>query len=266
MALTQAETKKTRSLQTKKGRRATGAYPAEGVRLLEESLRLGALPIIVYAAMSLLSERGRRLVERFGEAGVKVRPVSAREMERIAGTTTSPGVLGVFDTPEVVLDKLWLPSARTILLCEHVSDPGNLGTLARSALAFDIDLMILADNCAEPFAPKAVRSSMGALFALPVAESTTKDVLAQIRQRDAVLIAADVQGSEDMAAVLARHEQETIVLAIGSEADGLSEMTLKTAQEHIRIAHSTQVESLNAAVAGSICMNEMYRYRNRRRK
>ncbi len=266
MSLTKTELKKVRALQTKKGRRTTGEFVAEGVRLLEEAVRHKTLPRVLYYAPALLSERGQKLVDRFEAKDVKIEQVSSRDLDRISGTEAPSGILGVFKTPRTELAKLYRPRMRNILLCENLSDPGNVGTVCRSALAFAFDLVILSGSSVEPYAPKVVRASAGALFALPVAVATVADVLVLAGKERLAIVTTDLRGEDRLEKVLPKLDGLKLLLALGSEANGLSPEILEKADFTVRLRHERAVESLNAAVAGSILMKECYDRRQRRRQ
>ena len=252
-------------MQTKKGRRLTGRFIAEGVRLLEEALRFRVRPAHIYWAPSLLSERGAKLLDHFRESGVTMTQISATELDRIAGTETSQGIVAAFITPIVKSGELVLHDQRNVLVCENISDPGNLGTLIRSAVAFAFDPVVLVGENAEPFSPKVVRASAGAIFGITVAEAAADQIIASAHKGGITLIAAGTQGSEHMEHALNSLPDGPVMLAIGSEADGLSEAITGAADKLVRISHSAQVESLNAGIAGSILMKQCYDQRTQRK-
>ena len=266
MSLTRAELKKVKSLQTKKGRRITGMFVAEGVRLLEEAQRFNRRPAAIYVSPAAVSDRGSRLAETFRSTGADLYEISNRELSQISSVETSQGLLGVFARPERRLSKLCSARTRNILVCENLSDPGNVGTLCRSALAFDFDLMVLVGQCAEPYAPKTVRSSVGAVFGLPVAEADLNELLEMMNTEDTTLVASSPHGRASLQPILRQPGTRRLVLAIGSEAEGLSESLLSAADYQVRIRHQSKVESLNSGVAGSILMKECYDLRMRRRR
>lgn len=266
MSISRAETKNVRALQTKKGRRLAGKYIAEGVRLLEEACRLKVQPLELYYSESQLSGRGLSLVDKFRRLGVIPQVVKAVDLDRMAGSTTPQGILAVFETPETDLTKLHNPNHRTILVGENLSDPGNVGTLIRTAAAFDFDMVILCANCAEPFAPKVVRSSVGAVFGLPLAVAETTAALEHFEKHQIRLIAAGLKGQVRISDALRKTDELAMALAVGSEANGLSDEMLTRASYVVRIDHSQKVESLNSAVAGAILMKECFDSRVRRVK
>jgi TrmH family RNA methyltransferase len=258
MPITRTELKNLRALQTKKGRREHMRFLAEGTRLLEEAARFGMWPKILYFAPAMISERATALIERFREARVTCQEIQNRQMEQIADTKTSQGLIGVFETPATDTEQLYHPKYRTILVCENIADPGNLGTLLRSALAFNFRMALLLGRTAEPYAPKTVRASAGAVFGLALAEAGVDDVARLIKESAFTLLAAAVRGEMSAARALVDQPAERRMVAVGSEADGLSEALLGMASVRVRIDHSSDVDSLNAAIAGSILMKEVY--------
>jgi len=263
LSLSQAEIKSLRALTTKKGRRATGQFLAEGVRVLEQALQHDFLPGRLYVSASTVSERGTALAEQFKRRGVPVIPASGSDLARVGDTVTPPGLLGVFQSPPDELAELYGRGPRSMVLCDSIADPGNLGTLIRSAAAFDFDLVVLAGQCAEAFAPKVVRASAGASFAVPIAVAPLAEVLTLIERERVHLVAADPRG-EDLPDAIANDADGGVALALGSEAHGLSPALLQRADARVRVRHEARVESLNAAIAGSILMKEWYDVRQRR--
>lgn len=258
MPLTRAELKRLKSLAARKGRREEGLFAAEGVRLLEEALRHGVLPERVYSVPAALSARGAALLDAFRARRVPLVEITPGQLEAAADTRTPQGVLGVFTLPAASLATLHRPLARRALLCEGVSDPGNLGTLLRSALAFDFRLVLLCGPAADPFAPKVVRASMGAVFALEIAAVDRSALLEFLEAEGFALAATAAKGSTDAVALRQAARTGPLALAVGAEGIGLSREVLDRARIVWRIDHSESVESLNAAVAGAIAMREVY--------
>ncbi|MGD8922010.1 MAG: RNA methyltransferase [Candidatus Zixiibacteriota bacterium] len=258
MPITRAELKDIQSLRTKKGRKEKKRFIAEGVRVLEEALQSKLAPECIYYAPAALSERGERLASDFRSHRVKVSEVSARQLKAMSHAETTQGIAGVFPIPDCRLDKLYRSEYRRLLLCDGLADPGNLGTLIRSALAFEFDLVMVTKQTAEVYAPKVVRSSAGAVFGVPVAEVSIDELLSFAGQHDLSLIAADIHGKDDMAELERTVQANPFVLAIGSEASGVSRKLREGAGLLIRIGHSRRVESLNSGIAGSILMKQIY--------
>lgn len=264
MSLTRTELKSIRALQTGKGRRADGRFIAEGVRLLEEALRFKRRPEFVCHSESAMSERAASLLDQFRRMKIPLHSLSGSDLSRLTSVETSQGLLGIFKIPERRLPQLYRPAMRNILLCENLADPGNVGTLWRSALAFGFDLIILAGSSADPYAPKTVRASVGAVFGLPIAETGYDDLDTVVKAPDTRLLASSPRGKLNLPLILRSIKKQRMILAVGAEAEGLSERLLAAASGRIRIEHRSDVESLNSAVAGSILMKECYDLRVRR--
>ncbi len=256
--ITQSEKKKVKSLLTGKGRDANRQFVAEGVRLLEESIHHRRLPRKIYYAASRLGTRGEELLEKFRRMNVVMAAVSARDLEQMIDTETSQGLLGVFDIPQTSFDYIMKSDCRNILLLDNISDPGNAGTLIRSALAFEFDHVIVTGNTVEPYNPKVIRSSAGAFFGIPIISLSSGQVASLKKKRGMVLITADPDGQPLPQIAEKLRIDDKIILGIGSEAAGLSEPIRELADYRLRIMHNNNVESLNAAVAGSIIMKELY--------
>ncbi len=258
MPLTKTESKKLRSLRTKKGRRLHGKFLAEGVRLLEESVRHRFFPEVVYFAPSLLTERGKRLVARLKALNIPLMQIPSPRLETISDARTSQGLTAVFALPETGLAKLYTPQYRNVLLCESIADPGNLGTLLRSALAFGFDMMLTCGSTADPYSPKVVRSSAGTVFGMKIARVSHAELRSFVGSEEVSLLAAHLKGELWSEQCDRTKQLKRRMLALGSEAEGLSNDILDLAAFRLRIDHSHRVESLNVSVAGSILMMNMY--------
>lgn len=256
--LSPAQRKRLRLLLTKKGRAELGEFIGEGIRLLEESIHLGRLPLRVYYAEAKVADRGRSLLHDFKKAGVVIRAISALEMKQLSDTETSQGMIGIFKKPEFTSAELYKDNSRRIMLLDNISDPGNAGTLVRSALAFGFDLALFSTESVEPFNPKVVRASAGAILGLPIITVSISDIAVLKAKRDLTVILGDLRGERLDTAVEHISPEKAIILVIGSESAGVSNELRELADITVRIDHETRVESLNAAVAGSIIMKELH--------
>jgi RNA methyltransferase, TrmH family len=259
-----------RSLHSPRGRAEAGAFLVEGPHLLEAALdaRL-RLQLIVYddAALSR-TPQGMALLGRIGQAaasGVEILLATAPAIERASETQTSQGVVAALSLADVTAEKT--RSRRRgrfrplILILDAVTDPGNVGTLLRSALAADVDEVLLSSGCADPFAPKVVRAGSGAHFTLPIrAGLSWSEISRQLRGAPTVeqTILADVTG---------RRAYDTIdmtkrtAIIVSNEAHGASAEAQGLGAELVHIPMWNKVESLNAAIAGSVILFEAARQR-----
>ena len=255
MPITRNEFKLIKSYLTKKGRKTHRKFIAEGVRLLEESLRFQVYPKLLLYSKAHMDVRIEHLLMNFKKKDIQAVQISTNDMKLLSDTTTPQGVLGVFNMMEQTATESLSKKSRNILWCENISDPGNVGTLVRSALAFGYKTIFVSGETADIFSPKVVRSTMGAIFKVHIVRDTTDNILKMIQKNNIALLASDMHG-KPIHFVKNAVKKEKIVLAVGSEGFGLSQAIKTHATHSVRIDHSSDVESLNVAVAGSILMND----------
>ena len=236
-------------LGQKKFRNELKLFIAEGLRLCEE-VPPAQIEFGFFTRDFLLEKRARNLVERLKN----LEEVSPTTMEKISDTQTPQGILLVvrqeFSTLEEVLAK------KIIVVLDGVQDPGNVGTILRTATAFDCS-MILLDGSAEIFNPKVVRSSMGAIFYMPIVKMRREDFLTL---RGVEILAAALDSSAE---IYYRHDfnKKQIAIVFGSEATGVSKKILNTAGK-IFIPMNGHAESLNVATSAAIILSEAVRQIN----
>ena len=231
---------------SEKQRAADGVFFAEGPKLILELCKSCA-PAAVYATEAALA----RTPALAALDGVTTR-VAPHVAEKLAGTKSSQGVFALLQTPAPPTHLLH--SARRLLALEGVQDPGNVGTLLRSAAAFGFDGVLLGPGCAAPFAPKTLRASMGAAGRLPVL--TVPDLpaaLTALRGRGVTCLAAALYHSRPLDEV-GTDFPGGVCLVIGSEGQGLTDAAVAACDAAVRIPMTDLVESLNAGVAGSVLL------------
>lgn len=231
---------------SEKQRAADGLFFAEGPKLCLE-LAKGCTARAVYATAAAL--RREPALAAFAAVTTEVQPHVA---EKLAGTKTSQGVFALFETP--VPPAGTLDAARRLLALEGVQDPGNVGTLLRSAAAFGFDAVVLGPGCAAPFAPKTLRASMGAAGRLPVLPADDLPaVLAALRRRGVTCLAAALYDSRPLDEA-GRDFPGGLCVVVGSEGRGLSAAAVAACDAAVRIPMTDKAESLNAGVAGSVLL------------
>lgn len=231
---------------SEKQRAADGLFFAEGPKLCLE-LAKGCAVRRVFATAAAL-EKTPALAAFAGVTALVQPPVA----EKLAGTKTSQGVFALFETPAPPPDTL--RTARRLLALEGVQDPGNVGTLLRSAAAFGFDAVVLGPGCAAPFAPKTLRASMGAAGRLPpVQTGDLPAVLGELRARGVTCLAAALYRSRPLDEV-GRVFPGGLCAVIGSEGRGLTDATVAACDAAVRIPMTDRAESLNAGVAGSVLL------------
>ena len=241
-------------LEKAKHRREQGLFVVEGVRLAEEALKSGWLPEAAYFAENL-SERGMAVVEALAEKEVDTQPVSTNVMASLSDTKTPQGLLLVMKMQEQPL----LETVDFVLILDQLRDPGNLGTILRSAAAAGVEGVILTNGSVDPYAPKALRAGMGANFRLPVLQMGWPEISGLIDQHKLQAWLTDVTGGEPhYEADLA----QPVALVIGGEAHGISDEARTLDHKQIHIPMPGGAESLNAAMAASILVFEAARQRS----
>ena len=152
-------------LKQKKYRQQQGLFLAEGLRTVEEAVRYGAVQSIFYTAIE--DDRTRAVLEEAAAKQIKLVCVSDKVLKKIADTETPQGIIAVCEMRSKRLDE-FLASGKMLLVLDRVTDPGNIGTMLRTADAAGVGGLLLLQGCADIYAPKTVRASMGSLFHLPV--------------------------------------------------------------------------------------------------
>jgi TrmH family RNA methyltransferase len=234
-----------------KERRETGAFVAEGVRLVEEALT-AQWPFRFVLAGESLSERGKALVADLQLRGVELEIVANNLLQSVSETDTSQGILAVLDHSQMPIPR----SLSFALILDQIRDPGNLGTLLRTAAAAGVQAVFLPPETTEAFAPKVVRAGMGAHFRLPI-HPLTWDETRTITQGLKIHL-ADMEGA---ISCWQADFRSPLALIVGGEADGASQPARELATSQVSIPMPGQTESLNAAVAGANRMVGVVRQR-----
>lgn len=231
----------------KKARRAEGLFLCEGDKLVGEALRWGAEVELLAVAEGAAPPEGL-------PPDVQVVELPAELLAYISTVETPQGMLALCRAPALTPPRE-LPPGRYLVL-DGVQDPGNVGTVWRTADAFGAEGLILLPGCAEPFAPKTVRATMGACFRLPVWELTLEELTGLLDRAGLPLYATALR--EDTAD-LRQADLERAAVVIGSEGRGVSSQVLAACQATLKIPMRERCESLNAAVAASIVLWEGWR-------
>ena len=229
----------------KSERRRAGVYPGEGPKLLEEAIKAGV------KITATVSSEGVDVPEIPGARQVEV----PREvLESLCDTKTPQGVLFLCELPSTRAPEK-LDGSRYLVL-DGVQDPGNVGTIWRTADALGADGLILVHSCADPFSPKTVRSTMGACFRLPVYEVSEEELPALLERSNLPLYATALR--HDTVDIKTADLSRSAVV-IGSEGKGISDALLNMSEKTLKIPMRERCESLNAAAAATIVLWEMYR-------
>lgn len=229
----------------------------EGVRFLEEALR-AKLPLesAICDARFALKPRGREILGALRLAQVPISEATDDVFAAVSDTESPQGIVAIASRPTRTLDALLAIEERPFLLvAAGVSDPGNLGSLIRSADAAGVTGVIVVEGSASPFNPKCVRATMGSILRLPVAEKVPLDsLLASFQVKGVRIVATDSHAGIEFRDA---DYSGPIALCLGAEAEGVPEAMRKAASLTVRIRLQHEVESLNVAAAGAILLFEI---------
>jgi TrmH family RNA methyltransferase len=236
-----------RSLLRRKGRREHGLFLIEGPSLLEEALN-SRLAVLEVRATAEAGEGAAPLMRRAQTAGAELIEISTRALDRISDLESSPGIIAVARMQGRPLPEL-LGLPGLLLVLAGVADPGNAGTLVRSAEAFGAAGIIFGEGGVEPYHPKVVRAAMGSLFRLPHGTAAADELLAAASMATRPVVATGREGTPlpEFAFPL------NPIVAVGSERGGVGAW-LPRWDASVAIPHAGPTESLNAGVAGAIVL------------
>lgn len=237
-------------LRRRKFREQNRLFLAEGVRVVEElATSRFDLHLAVVAPSIEDSRRGRELLEKLA-ARVRTERTGASDLARLAATDSPQDVLVVAAIPDGNPDAVQFGDRATMLVLDAVQDPGNFGTLVRSADAFGVAAVISLPGTVDAWNPKAVRAGAGSSFRVPILEMTTADAASWLRGRGFVIRGADTAGEplESLPAV------RRCALVVGNEGAGLSHEARAAVDTLVSVPISGRAESLNVGVAAGILL------------
>ena len=229
-----------RSLQQKKFRRELGLFLVEGKKMVEEGISSK------YRLHSLYS-----CDENFVKANKGAFQVSAKEMEMMSGLTSPSEYLAVFYSE---FKEKNFPKEEFILALDGISDPGNLGTIIRTADWFGVRSLLLSNDCVELFNPKTVQATMGSIFRMNVHSVEISSVLNSYKDSGYAIIGAALNGED----AFGYSFPPKAILVIGSESHGIRKDVFDILSDRITIPGGGNAESLNAAVACSILLSKWF--------
>ena len=255
-------------------RKKSKAFVAEGIKLVDEALEYGKV-LEVVCSESLYGEiisgdlSGNRLlaendknITSYVKKGSSLLVVSDTVFKSMSETKTPQGILAVAEMPDYrLLDKGFLEQAYTkngkikLLVLEDTADPGNLGTIMRTAEAAGVTGVIMGKGTVDIFNPKVVRSTMGSIFRLPFAyEEDLKETIKELKKQGISFYATHLKGEKSYKDI--KYSDRSAIL-VGNEARGLSYDVADLADTYVLIPMQGKVESLNAAVAAALMMYEV---------
>lgn len=255
-----ARVKEWAGLQEKKHRDRSGQYIIEGIHLVQEALLSGAdVEILAYDLDKGMPAELRKHLQAV--QGMEVIGVSAAVIAKCSSTGTPQPVFAVARKARPDAAAILAKPDSFAIVLDGVQDPGNVGTIIRSADAAGADGVILGQGCADLYNPKTLRSTMGSVFHLPVVEGDLRQLLPEARERGVQLVSTSLAGTDSCYTHDFRGSQW---LLIGSEGQGISAETAAMVDKSIIIPMAGKAESLNAAMAATILLFEGMRQRGMR--
>lgn len=249
-----------KSLDRKKARAETGLFLAEGARLCEEAISHGWAPAYVLAGTGALGRpRTADLLVRMKTAGARVLTATEKVLASVAHKDNPQTVIAAFHQRLSQLSDFDVSGPRRWLALYETRDPGNLGTIVRTADAAGIDGVILTGQCCDPFSVEAVRATMGSLFAMKLAEADFATFDSWRKRAGAQLVAASMRGQQRHDA--AGYAERSVVL-MGNEQAGLPADVEAACDVLVRIPMSGAADSLNLASATAVMVYEVWRGRD----
>jgi len=243
-------------LSHRQDRQQAQTLVVEGVRLVEEALNNGWQPQCVFFS-DQLSARGKNLLAGFSQSGADVEEITPRLMESLSETEAPQGILAIFARRSLPLPE----QLNFVLILDNLRDPGNLGTLLRSASAAGVQAALLTPGTVDAFSPKVLRSGMGAHFRLPVLSKSWNEIQAICRTHSTPPLNIFLAEGQEGTPCWELNLRQPLALIIGSEAEGPGKEARQLADDLVKIPMPGGSESLNAAIAGSILIFEIVRQR-----
>lgn len=240
-----------KKLSQKKYRDQRGRLLVEGVRLVEEALAASLVEQLFFTERLLASPRGQALVQWAQNGAVEAWECSEAALGELTDTVTSQGVVAVAHKPS------WPVAIQgVVVIADEIQDPGNLGTLLRTAAAVGAQGLFVVKGSVDPYSPKVLRASMGAVFQLPHWLVEREELLRQLRKSQTSIVVADLQDADSFWNVTYPPQ---LAVVIGNEGRGVHPSFREQADLVVRIPLLGQVESLNASVAAGVLLYEILR-------
>lgn len=247
-----------RLLKNNRYRRRTGKIALEGPNLIAEAIKAGLEPEVIFSTEEYKKGSGYNLVSGLPE-GVKLAVLPEKLFARLAATESPQEIAAIFYYRETDSGDLAHKGPDPALILDRLQDPGNLGTLIRTAAAAGLSRVYLTAGGADPFSPKALRSSAGAVFQICLKEIEDPAGLLRELREEGLQIVGTTAGSS-LVYWKADYRRPTAVV-IGNETWGINPELLSAVDYSVSIPLSGRVESLNAAAAGAVIMYEILRQR-----
>ena len=248
-----------KSLSIKKNREKSRQFVIEGLRMVDEALRHNVpLEYVLYSDHLLEINGGEALLKQIPQ-NFQLFNIPDKLLGKLTDTENPQGILAVAKMPNASFDYLGEGQNTFLLVLDRLQDPGNMGTIIRTAEAASVDAIILTKGSVDPYNSKTLRATMGAIFHLPVIQcDTNEEWLTFVKEKGIRILASGLEGSQDYSRL---SYEGSIAIVIGNEANGVDETLLKEADAVVKIPILGKIESLNASIAAGILIYKAVEFR-----
>lgn len=244
------------NLHLKKYRQQQGLFLVEGLKIIEEALDSNWQIKEIFIEKNFLHKLAPEKLAQLTERSEKVYLVTEDILKKISDVQTAQGIVATVYSSTQQLEEIFISKPGLVLVLETIQDPGNLGTLIRTAVATGVQAIVLLDNCVDLYSPKVVRGSMGAIFRIPIITLEREAMVSKLKKMGYCLVVTSLQNAKNVYEISL---PEKMALVLGNEAQGISDFCLQASDLKIVLPQIGKIESLNVAIAGSVLMYEYLR-------
>jgi len=255
--------KEVKTLSKKRDRSKKGLFVAEGLRFVQSALEVGAdIDFILYSESIFRTDEGLSFVKHLeAEGQYKILEVEEKIMSELSDTQSPQGILAVVKQPKWEWKNV-IKENGFVLILDRLQDPGNLGTIIRTADAAGVDGIVTLKGSVDVFNPKVLRSTMGSIFELPILEGLEWDLVeSELKEQGYTVLGTALE--DDSVEYNTLNYNKSTAMIIGNEANGIESDILSAVDHKIIIPIVGSAESLNAGVAAAVVMYEVLRQRRR---
>lgn len=257
--------KRVKQLHKKKYRELYKQYFVEGVRIIYDALENNKEIVhIIFCDTLYKTSGGESLLQMLDERNVSLYCVPEKMFMELSDTQNPQGIMAVLSQAEYDLVDILEQSNGFFVVLDRIQDPGNLGTIIRTADAAGVDAVLMGKGCVDLYNPKTIRSTMGSVFHLPILTlGTTEEVVKTLKEKNVKIVSTGLETKEYYYDISYLHK---MALIIGNEANGVLPEILADSDHIVKIPMMGKAESLNASIAASIVIYEAVKQRNKIRK
>lgn len=247
-------------LKLKKYRQKEGKFVVENWKIIQDATADKIYFSEIFVTKNFLEKNKERLEDIFsGSKAQYLFLISEKIISQISSLKNPEGILAVYHIKENKLN-----FEKDIIYLDSISDPGNMGTILRSALAFGLEDIVLNEGCVDIYNPKVIQAAKDAIFKLNIVFDSKADALKEIKKSGAKIIATDVRDGGELEDNF--KDKKNFCLILGSESKGVSQEALSLADGFINIKTTNKIESLNVAVSAGIIFYEVFKTRTKYNK